>query len=191
MGLRSGSVVLAVVAAGAAGLGGCAEEVVQPVDGPEPEPDAGPVIEEPPPPAESGSTCTDDDDCGADTTCAYGTCVGQGEFQITLSFEADTDLDLHVMLPSGEEIYYDNPAGGGAVLDVDVCVATCEAGTHVENVFFPGAVDSGLYSIWVENYDLRQPAAFELDVSGRGEASFSGYVDDSGLPSDTYFVTVE
>jgi uncharacterized protein YfaP (DUF2135 family) len=41
--------------------------------------------------------------------------VGTGDVQVTVTWDADSDLDLHVVEPSGEEIFYGHPvsATGG------------------------------------------------------------------------------
>jgi hypothetical protein len=143
--------------------------VEEPVDGVE-----DPAPHAPTPPADSGADCVDDSDCGGDTVCESGVCVGQGVLRITLTFDMDTDLDLHVITPSGEEVYYGNPAAAGGVLDVDTCVGICDPGTHVENVFFNEALQSGFYEVFVVNYDGRAAGAFQLDVAGAAELSTTG-----------------
>jgi hypothetical protein len=162
----------------------CADEqLVEVPDEPEPnieaeeEPSAieEPAPEEPEPPANSGDECSSDDDCGGDTVCEAGTCVGQGVLRITLTFEMDTDLDLHVITPSGEEVYFGNPSAAGGVLDVDTCVGLCDdEPVHVENVFFNESLDTGFYEVYVVNFDGRQGGSFRIDVAGAAELSVDG-----------------
>ena len=51
--------------------------------------------------------------------------VGTGDVQVTLSWDTDSDVDLHVVDPSGEEIFYGNresASGGMLDLDSNACV---------------------------------------------------------------------
>ncbi|MCC7109808.1 MAG: hypothetical protein IT382_11005 [Deltaproteobacteria bacterium] len=173
--------ILLVVAAGTAL--GCADETLvelpdpppapereEPADEPAPEPEDDP----PPPPVTSGDECTTDSDCGQNAECESGTCVGVGLLQVTLTFEVDADYDLHVITPSGEEIYFGNTDASGGTLDVDQCIVACGPGTHVENVFFNDGVENGLYQAWVENFDGRQGGAFRIEVSGAATTQLTG-----------------
>jgi hypothetical protein len=46
--------------------------------------------------------------------------VGTGDVQVTVSWDVDSDLDLHVIDPSGEEIYWhDQTSASGGALDLD------------------------------------------------------------------------
>ena len=179
----------------------CADEQLVTVpDAPEPDVEAEedpasiePAPEEPTPPANSGDECDSDDDCGGDTQCEAGTCVGVGVLRITLTFQMNTDLDLHVVTPSGEEVYFGNPAAAGGVLDVDTCVGTCDAEeVHVENVFFNEAMQSGFYEAYVVNFDGREAGAFRIDVAGAAELSVDGSLSNTfGAPSESleWFLT--
>ena len=74
---------------------------------------------------------------------------GNGDIQITLTWDNVGDVDLHVIDPTGTEIYYANdhsPSGG--TLDFD--------NTHgygPENIFWPaGAAPAGTYRVFVVYY---------------------------------------
>lgn len=115
-----------------------------------------------------GDSCGGSAACVADATCYQGYCVGEGPLRVSLHFTADTDLDLHVLTPSGQEIYYGRRSAGGGVLDVDQCIGSCTAGeSHVENVVFTSPV-SGVYQVQVVNYDGRSAATSTVDVSTNG-----------------------
>lgn len=46
--------------------------------------------------------------------------VGSGDLQVSLAFQPSQDLDLHLVEPTGEEIYYGNPTStSGGKLDLD------------------------------------------------------------------------
>jgi hypothetical protein len=166
------------------------EPIVEDPAEPEPEP---PVEEEPAPPESSGEECASNDDCGTGSECEAGVCVGVGVLQVTLTFPGvDADYDLHVMTPSGSEIYFANTSVDGGVLDVDQCISSCGDGEHVENIFFNGALLSGPYEAWVVNFDGRDGGAFRIEVSGRTEAVLDGALDAWPFEeSNPLFFTVE
>lgn len=164
---------------------GCAEETLLEIPDPPPEreeEEPGEVADEPdpeppPPPATSGDECVSDSDCGVNAECEAGTCVGVGVLQVTLTFDVDADLDLHVITPSGEEIYFANPIAAGGVLDVDQCVIDCGPGTHVENIYFNDGVESGLYQAFAINFDGRSGGNFRIEVSGAATTHLDGVLD--------------
>lgn len=99
--------------------------------------------------------------------------LGTGDVQVTLRWSGDADVDLHVVDPSGTEIYYGNresPTGG--MLDYDKIPGTGEFGPHVENVFWPtGGAPNGAYEAWVEVFsvDSDPTVEFSLEVIVNGE----------------------
>lgn len=63
------------------------------------------------------------------------TSVGTGDVQVTLSWNADSDVDLHVVDPSGEEIYWSNRrSASGGQLDLDSNAACAIDGVRNENI---------------------------------------------------------
>ena len=82
------------------------------------------------------------------------TTVGTGDLQVSLSWDSNADLDLHVVEPSGEEIYWNHRRSGtGGVLDLDgnaVCRARLERN---ENITWPtGSAPAGRYSVRVNHW---------------------------------------
>jgi hypothetical protein len=180
----------------------CADEQLVTVpDEPEPDIEAEdepsaieePAPETPEPPPSSGDECSSDADCSGDTVCEEGTCVGAGVLRITLTFSMDTDLDLHVVTPSGEEVYFGNPSAAGGVLDVDTCVGACDSEpVHVENVFFNESMQSGFYEAYVVNFDGRAGGSFRIEVAGAAELSADGSLSNTfGATSESleWFLT--
>lgn len=96
--------------------------------------------------------------------------LGTGDVQVTLRWEGDADLDLHVTDPDGAEIYFGQPtSASGGQLDVDKIPSTGDAGPHVENVFWPpGGAPAGDYEAWVINFG-GDPNQFSLEVTVDGE----------------------
>ena len=93
--------------------------------------------------------------------------LGTGDVQITLWWHNTADLDLHVIDPNGEEIYFEHPRSeSGGQLDVDAN-DDCEYATEspVENIYWPtGGAPKGKYSVGVHYYS---------ECAGEGTASFT------------------
>lgn len=98
--------------------------------------------------------------------------VGDGSVRVTLTWDSDDDVDLHVIDPNGFRIFYaDKVAPSGGVLDRDdnvgfACGADPEPG-GVENVFWPIAgAPSGTYTVEIHSYKDCAPAEtnFTLQV---------------------------
>ena len=135
------------------------------------------------PPGELGAFCGPADcqchdgcrvgsDCPAGKACVNSFCVGAGALRFTISWQSDTDVDLHVLTPLRHEIYFGNRNADGGTLDVDSCVSTCAKGA--ENVFFASA-PLGHYEVWVVNYAGRKTARVTLNAV-QGSASVPKYV---------------
>merc|ERR1712054_544407 len=65
------------------------------------------------------------------------------------------DLDLHVLSPSGANVYHGNKKVGGGELDVDMNAGGQKSNKPVENVYFGQRGDSaphGSYTVTVRNY---------------------------------------
>jgi hypothetical protein len=105
---------------------------------------------------EPGEDCELDADCQSGQECASCRCVGTGDVRITLTWGTIDDLDLHVIDPLGEEIYYRNlfSTSGGA-LDVDANAACGSPTTNaVENVFWSaGGAPAGTYTVLVDYWE--------------------------------------
>lgn len=94
--------------------------------------------------------------CGQETSLTN--LVGQdGQIRFNLQFDnADAvDLDLHVVTPNLEEIFYSTPQDStGGSLDVDCQCESCPNGGN-ENIFWPygaAAPPSGVYTVAVNYY---------------------------------------
>ena len=76
-----------------------------------------------------------------------------GELHFALIWNDIADLDLHVVAPSGEEIFYGHKESKcGGWLDVDMNVNSSTASMEpVENVFWASA-PSGHYKVFVRNF---------------------------------------
>jgi hypothetical protein len=106
-------------------------------------------------------------------TVPPGLTLGTGDVQVTLLWADGSDLDLHVVDPSGAEIYFSNPRSpSGGTLDHDDTAGCASSGTHVENVFWPtGGAPAGRYRVFVKNYtSCRTPSQYALRVTVGGRA---------------------
>jgi hypothetical protein len=96
--------------------------------------------------------------------------LGTGDVQVTLRWEAAADLDLHVIDPNGEEIWYNyRYASSGGELDVDAnagCQTVMER--PVENVFWPyGGAPRGSYQVSVvyfQDCGASGPVSYEVTI---------------------------
>ncbi len=99
--------------------------------------------------------------------------LGSGDVQVTLLWTSDSDLDLHVIDPSGFEIYYNNKTStSGGTLDHDEIPGCGSASTtHVENVFWAsGTAPPGQYQAFVENFGAcGAPADYQLTIRSGGQ----------------------
>lgn len=89
--------------------------------------------------------------------CASAPQAGTGDVSFRLTWKGRSDLDLHVVDPGGEELYFlSRSSGSGGVLDVDCNGAydqVCDQ--PIENVFWPsGSGPRGHYKFWVSSYAI-------------------------------------
>jgi Ca-activated chloride channel family protein len=120
-----------------------------------------------------------------------------GDIRVSLLWNNRNDLDIHVVGPRQEEIFYGHPQdAAGGFLDVDMNV-NGESTKPVENVFWAqGKAPQGQYRVFVQNYDYherkREPTAFQVEIKNGSEYShFEGTVSGKGRDSDTGVCTFE
>ena len=112
--------------------------------------------------------------------------LGTGDVQITLRWDAPVDLDLHVIDPSGEEIWYGNRTSiSGGNLDVDANAGCNSMMTNpVENVFWPyGGAPGGQYQVSVvyfTNCGYSGPVSYQVTVKQANHPAqvFNGTVNN-------------
>ena len=102
------------------------------------------------------------------------TAVGTGDVQVTLTWDVDSDVDLHVTDPAGEEIYYGNPASAsGGQLDLDSNAGCTLDHKRAENITWPsGHAPSGRYYVLVDYWDACSQAEtrYVVTVNQKGKA---------------------
>jgi len=85
--------------------------------------------------------------CSSGQACVSGVCVGQGQLRITLTWDTNGDMDLHVLPPCGTEIFYGRLSACGGTLDRDDTSAR-----GPENIFWATSYTPGTYRICPEAY---------------------------------------
>ena len=115
---------------------------------------------------------TDVPNNGIDENCdGSDLVVLEGPLRITLTWDNDDDLDLHVIEPSGEETdYTDRTSATGATLDRDDNVGVCGTDAEpggVENIAWTEAPPSGTYTVNLHHFwncADNEPANFTITV---------------------------
>ena len=111
--------------------------------------------------------------------------VGTGDVQISLSWDANSDVDLHVTDPSGEEIYWNNRrSASGGRLDLDSNSGCTIDGVRNENVTWPtGVAPRGTYTVKVDLWGScgTTSSNFVVRVNKSGSSeNFSGTLTGPG-----------
>ena len=126
----------------------------------------------------------------------------QGTLVISLFWDTEADLDLHVVLPDGTEVWRERPnswsppRGGepdasayttGGRLDFD-SNARCEIdGRRNENVYFTTEPPSGKYIVRVDTFSLCDANAARFQVEATLDGRAVGSATGESLPDDTRF----
>jgi uncharacterized protein YfaP (DUF2135 family) len=119
--------------------------------------------------------------------------VGAGEVQVSVSWNSAADVDLHVVEPNGDEVYYGSTTSGtGGELDLDSNAACGSDGPRNENITWPtGNAPAGEYIVRVDYWDSCEATQtdYVVTVHVRGQepqifsGSFTGPGDGGGLGS--------
>ncbi len=129
--------------------------------------------------------------------------VGSGDVQVSVSWSDSSDVDLHVVDPSSEEIYYSHrTSASGGTLDLDAnagCSAGSEGFKSNENVVWPtGQGAHGTYTVRLDYWSkctAAKPTDYIVTVAVAGSApqifhgSFTGSGDGGGAGSGTLITT--
>jgi hypothetical protein len=96
--------------------------------------------------------------------------LGTGDVQVTLRWEGEADLDLHVIDPAGEEISFASPQStSGGILDVDANGGCEGLAQPVENIYWPtGEAPTGSYAVSVVYYQScgrTAPTDYEVTIT--------------------------
>ncbi len=106
--------------------------------------------------------------------------VGTGDLQVSLSWATETDVDLHLVEPSGEEIWYGAVASSsGGTLDLDSNAGCSIDGVNNENITYEGVTPpSGEYTVRVDYWSAcahTETTGYIVTVFNEGDATtYSG-----------------
>lgn len=129
-----------------------------------------------------------------------------GKVQVSLTWNSKADIDLYVVDPFGNEIYWNNrgstfvgipsdnsssqfgrlPGSSGGVLDIDSNAGCATDGPRAENIVWPNGVvpPSGEYTVRVNNWSSCGEPATDFVVTVRVEGQtpqiFHGHFEDGG-----------
>src|SRR5699024_6524329 len=98
--------------------------------------------------------------------------AGTGKLHVSLSWNQENDVDLHLIEPNGEEIYFGNrQSNNGGNLDIDSNAACSIDGIKNENIYYedePGViVEAGEYEVLVNLWSscsITEPTDFIVTV---------------------------
>jgi hypothetical protein len=102
---------------------------------------------------------------------------GTGDVKVTLSFDRVHDLDLHVIEPNGEEVFFENSSSAtGGELDLDSGEHCAPSAANSENIFWPpSGAPTGEYRVSVVNYEHCTPGIIEFSVRIAHDNSIDTY----------------
>lgn len=116
--------------------------------------------------------------------------VLSGDVQVSVAWDSPADVDLHVVEPSGAEIYWAAAASaGGGVLDLDSNAGCLSDGPRNENITYPGVTPpAGAYIVRVDNWDSCGATATNfvvtIRVAGHALQILQGQFTDPGDHGD-------
>ena len=124
--------------------------------------------------------------------------VGSGDVQVTVAWDTDADVDLHVVDPQGFEIYWaDRQSPSGGELDLDSNAACAGDNARNENISWPiGTAPQGPYTVRVDYWSSCDAPGtnYTVVIHNEGETQihygvFSGPGDGGGLGSGVEIAT--
>jgi membrane-bound inhibitor of C-type lysozyme len=132
-----------------------------------------------------------------ENSCQYGSCDPAPALTVTITWQEQTDIDLHLIQPDGEEVYYRNrETSAGARFIKDSCIQhNCAPETQrQETVEYEQATLGGEYAVFITNYDGSAPARVSLEAVLGGVKVLDEIIsmsDERGYESQQYSFYVE
>lgn len=112
--------------------------------------------------------------------------VGSGDIQVSVAWDVNSDVDLHLVQPDSAEIYYGHTTSTtGGVLDLDSNPACNIDGRRNENITWPTTLPAhGTYTVRVDYYDACTQAqtnyVVTVQVKGQAPQTFTGTLTGAG-----------
>ena len=154
------------------------------------------ILEQTPEPVEPDPVVTPEPMDPTTPTCRpYETTPPERDMpmRISLLWPEATDLDLFVLDPAGQTIYYGNRTTpqGAQLLKADCLSGSCpelqDGSDYAEWIEWSGEPLQGEYKIWAVNYNGRAVANYFIQVeSNRGNTSFEGVLATRGESSPSW-----
>jgi hypothetical protein len=114
-----------------------------------------------------------------------------GKLQIILAWDDRNDLDLHIVCPGHEHLFYHNRTGCGGELDVDANAdADTATTTPVENAVWANP-PPGTYRVVVDPYDLRNGTSTTFRVTVRQEGQPDRVQQGTAVAGQRYMPVLE
>lgn len=105
-----------------------------------------------------------------------------GYLRCSLAWYNGDDLDIHIIQPRDNEIYYSHRTGAsGGVLDVDMNAGGIHSRKPVENVIWEDEPRmEGMYTVYVHNFNKREyhDVGFTVEIECNGEVREYTYTTD-------------
>ena len=118
----------------------------------------------------------------------------EGFMRFSLSWDYYDDLDLHVIEPNGNEIFYSNKRSytSSGFLDVDMNVSP-DTLEPIENIAWADAdrIQEGRYQVFVENFNKRNMNASGFEVQMEIDGVTSLFVYDKPLRQKEQVMVIE
>jgi hypothetical protein len=113
--------------------------------------------------------------------------VPAGALVFTLRWDTESDLDIHVVDPLGNEIYSGDvsPAGSGGVLDFDSNASCVIDGRRQEDVTWKDTPPSGQYLVRVDTFSLCAATFANWVVEARLDGAIVGTASGESVETDT------
>ena len=118
--------------------------------------------------------------------------VGTGDIQVTVNWDTEADVDLHVVDPSAQEIYWaSRTSASGGELDLDSNAACNGDGVSNENITWnEGTAPNGTYTVRVDYWSACEASEthYTVLINNGGDVSithgtFTGSGDNGGAGS--------
>lgn len=113
--------------------------------------------------------------------------VGTGDVQVNITWDSRADVDLHVIDPSGAEIYWAaKTSATGGQLDLDSNAGCGSDGPRAENIFWASGLVAprGEYVVRVDYWsncgEVRTNYVVTVNVRGKAPQVFSGFFTGQG-----------
>ena len=116
-----------------------------------------------------------------------------GDITITLSWNTTDDLDLHLIEPSGEEIYYKHKRSiSGGELDIDMNAGENFYSRAIENIYYTSLPSRGRYKIKVNYYkrnesNMGQKVPYQVYIKiGDKELTLDKHISIENMSQSVY-----